>query len=105
MPAPVLQVGAVVICSHFGLATPILPFGRVLLSGQPAVTVASPYTIAGCALTGTTNPPCVLGRWTTGSVRVLAGGQPLAIMSGSSTCVAPGTPMVPLVAQPRVIAT
>ena len=105
MPAPALHVGAVVICSHFGQATPILPFPRVLLSGQPVVTIASPYVVAGCALSGTPNPPCVLGQWTTGAVRVLAGGQPLATMAGSSTCVAPGTPMIPLVAQFRVLAT
>jgi hypothetical protein len=38
-------------------------------------------------------------------VRVLAGGAPLATMAGTSTCVAPGTPMLPLSAQPRVLAT
>ena len=37
------------------------PFPRVLLSGQPAVTLTSPYAVAGCALTGTPNPPCVTG--------------------------------------------
>jgi hypothetical protein len=105
MPAPALHLGAVVTCSHVGTATPAAPFPRVLLSGQPAVTIASPYVIAGCALTGTPNPPCVTGQWLTGAVRVLAGGAPLATMAGTSTCVAPGTPMLPLSAQPRVLAT
>ena len=30
---------------------------------------------------------------------------PLATMAGSSTCVAPGTPMLPVTAQPRVLVT
>jgi hypothetical protein len=94
-----------VTCSHAGIATPAAPFPRVLLSGQPAVTLASPYLIAGCALTGSPNPPCVTGQWLTGAVRVLAGGVPLATLAGSSTCVAPGTPMLPVSAQPRVLVT
>jgi hypothetical protein len=105
MPAPVLHLGAVVMCSHAGSAMPAAPFPRVLLSGQPAVTLVSPYVIAGCALTGTPNPPCVTGQWLSGAVRVLAGGAPLATMAGSSTCIAPGTPMLPVSAQPRVLAT
>ncbi len=51
----------------------------MLLSGQPVVTLASPYVIAGCALTGTPNPPCVTGQWLVGATRVLAGGVPVAI--------------------------
>jgi hypothetical protein len=105
MPAPALHLGAVVMCSHAGSAMPAAPFPRVLLSGQPAVTLVSPYVIAGCALTGTPNPPCVTGQWLSGAVRVLAGGAPLATMAGSSTCIAPGTPMLPVSAQPRVLAT
>jgi len=104
MPAPALHLGAVVTCTHAGTAMPVAPFPRVLLSGQPAVTLASPYAIVGCALTGSA-PPCVTGQWLTGAVRVLAGGVPLATMAGTSTCVAPGTPMLPLSAQPRVLAT
>jgi hypothetical protein len=81
------------------------PFPRVLLSGQPVVTIASPYAVTGCALTGTSAPPCVTGQWLVGAVRVMAGAVPLALMTGSSTCVPTGTPMLPMTAQPRVIAT
>ena len=105
MPGPIVHVGATVLCSHGGQATPTAPFPRVLLSGQPAVTIASPYVIAGCALTGTPNPPCATGQWLTGAVRVLAGGAPLATMVGASTCIVPGTPMLPVTAQPRVLVT
>ncbi len=93
------------LCSHAGPATPVSPFPRVLLSGQPAVAIASPYAITGCALTGTGAPPCATGQWLTGAVRVLAGGVPVATMTGASTCVPTGTPMLPVFAQTRVLAT
>jgi hypothetical protein len=104
MPAPALHLGAVVLCTHAGPATPVAPFPRVLLSGQPAVTLASPYAITGCALTGSA-PPCVTGQWLTGAARVLAGGTPLVTVAGSSTAVAPGTPLLPVSFQVRVLAT
>ncbi len=105
MPAPALHVGAVVTCSHAGPAQPLTPFARVLLSGQPLVTTASPYAVTGCALTGTPTPPCVTGQWLSGAVRVFAGGVPVATMPGASTCVPTGTPMLALSAQPRVVVT
>jgi hypothetical protein len=95
----------VVLCSHAGPATPTTPFPRVLLSGQPVVTLASPYVVTGCALTGTVVPPCVTGQWLVGAVRVLAGGVPVATMVGASTCIPTGTPMLPVSAQPRVLVT
>ncbi len=105
MPGPVLHTGAVVTCSHAGPATPVAPFPRVLVSGQPVVTIASPWAVTGCALTGTGAPPCATGQFVSGAARVLAGGQPLATMAGASTCVPTGTPLMPISAQPRVIAT
>jgi hypothetical protein len=105
VPAPILHLGATVLCTHAGQATPLAPFPRVLLSGQPAVTLTSPYAVAGCALTGTPNPPCVTGQWIMGATRVLAGGAPVVTMMGQSTCVPTGTPLMPVVAQTRVLAT
>jgi hypothetical protein len=104
MPAPVLHLGAVVLCTHAGPATPVAPFPRVLVSGQPVVTLASPYAITGCALTGSA-PPCVTGQWISGAARVLAGGTPLVTVAGASTAVAPGTPLLPVSFQVRVLAT
>ncbi len=105
MPGPVVHLGATVTCTHAGPATPTAPFPRVLVSGQPVVTLATPYVVAGCALTGTTTPPCVTGQWVAGAVRALAGGTPLAVQSGSSITTPTGSPMLPLVVQPRVVAT
>lgn len=105
MPAPILHLGATVLCTHAGQATPMAPFPRVTVSAQPVVTLTSPYAIAGCALTGTTTPPCVTGQFVMGAVRVLAGGTPVVTMVGQSVCVPTGTPMLPVMAQTRVLAT
>ena len=105
MPAPVLHLGATVLCAHAGQATPVMPFPRVMVSGQPVATLTTPYAVAGCALTGTPTPPCVTAQWTSGATRVVAGGIPVATMTGSSVWVPTGTPLAPVVAQTRVLAT
>ena len=105
MPAPVIHLGATVLCSHAGTATPTAPFPRVTVSGQPIVTLTCPYTIVGCALTGTTVPPCVTGQFLAGALRVVAGGAPVVTMIGQSVCTPTGTPMLPVAAQARVLAT
>ncbi len=105
MPAPILHLGATVICAHAGQATPLAPFPRVTLSGQPLVTIASPYAIAACGLSTTSTPPCVTGQFVMGATRVLAGGAPVVTMISQSVCVPTGTPMTPVMAQTRVLAT
>lgn len=105
MSAPVLHLGATVLCSHAGQATPLAPNPRVILSGQPVVTLASPYAVAGCALTGTGAPPCATGQFIVGATRVMVAGVPVATMAGSSVCTPSGTPLLPVVAQMRVMAT
>ena len=104
MPAPILHVGATVLCTQAGQATPLVPFPRVTVSAQPLVVLTTPYAVAGCALTGTTMPPCVTGQWVMGATRVLAGGTPVVTMVSQSTCIPTGTPMLPVVSQMRVLA-
>jgi uncharacterized Zn-binding protein involved in type VI secretion len=106
MPGPILHLGATVLCSHGGQATPTAPNPRVLVSGQPVATIAAPYAVAGCAFVPPGgNGPCVTGQWVVGATRVLANGQPVAIMTGSSVCAPTGTPLMPVSAQTRVIAS
>jgi hypothetical protein len=79
---------------------------RVLVSGQPVATITAPYAVAGCAFVPPGgNGPCVTGQWVVGAVRVTALGQPVVIMSGTSICAPTGTPLMPVVAQTRVLAT
>lgn len=104
MPGPVVTMTSTVTCAHGGQATATTP-NRVLVGGAPVVTLATPYVVAGCALTGTSAPPCVTGQWVAGAVRVMASGVPLAVQAGSSMTTPTGTPMLPVVVQPRVVAT
>ena len=99
-------MGATVLCSHGGQAVPTAPSAVVLVSSMPVATIVPPYAVAGCAfvpLGG--NGPCVTGQWLAGSMRVLSQGQPLAIMTGVSICTPTGTPLLPVAAQTRVLAT
>ncbi len=105
MPGPMLHLGAAVFCAHAGHATPVSPNPRVLVSGQPAVPQTSPYVVAVCSLPPTTNSPCVTAQFVTGSLRVLSLGQPLLLMDSQAICAPTGTPLIPAVVQPRVIAT
>src|SRR5690349_8185908 len=105
MPGPILHLGATVLCAHGGQATPTAPVPRVLVSGQPVATIAAPYAVAGCPFVSPAPGPCVTGQWVVGAVRVMAMGQPVAIQTGVSVCAPTGTPMVPLGAQVRALAT
>ena len=103
MPGPLLHLGATVLCSHGGQAIPSGPNPRVLVSGQPTVTMATPYVIAGCPFNVIVPIPCVTGQWVVAATRVFSNGQPVVLMDSVSVCIPNGTPMLPLVAQTRVI--
>lgn len=104
MPGPVLHLGATVLCSHGGQATPAAPLPRVTVSGQPVVTIASPYLVAGCPfVTPGGNGPCVTANFVTSAARVLAGGVPVLLQDSISVCVPTGTPTIQAVVQPRVV--
>lgn len=106
MPGAILHVGAVVTCSHGGMAVPTVPSPSVMVSGMPIATIASPYSVAGCAFVPPSgNGPCVTGTWVVGALQVMSNGQPVAILSGVSTCVPTGAPMLPVSAQTFVVAT
>jgi len=106
MPGPILYMGATVLCSHGGQAMPTVPSPVVMASGMPVATIAAPYIVAGCPFVPPAgNGPCITGQWVVGAVRVLSQGQPLAIMTGVAICVPTGTPLLPVVAQTRALAT
>jgi hypothetical protein len=105
VPGPILHMGATVICTHGGQAIPTVPSPMVLVSGMPIATITAPYAVAGCPFVPPANGPCVTGQWIVGTVRVLSQGQPIAIQSGVSICAPTGTPLLPVAAQTRVIAT
>ncbi|MEA2820334.1 MAG: hypothetical protein QOJ86_2338 [Bradyrhizobium sp.] len=104
MPGFLLHVGATVLCSHAGQAQPTAPNPRVTVSGQPVVTIATPYVVAGCAMPPppSGNGPCVSAQFVTAATRVTALGQPVLLQDSQSICVPTGTPLLPLVTQVRV---
>lgn len=106
MPGFLLHLGAQVICAHApGQATPVVTNPRVKVSGQPIVVQTTPYAVAGCALTGTPNPPCATASWITAATRVRAGGVPVLLQDSQSLCAPTGTPLTVLATQTRVKGT
>lgn len=107
MPGPILHVGATVLCAHAGQATPTSPNPRVLVSGQPIVTLPAPWMVAGCPLPPppAANGPCVTASFVTAALRVTSLGFPLVLMDSQAIAAPTGTPLLPAVVQPRVTAT
>jgi hypothetical protein len=93
-----LHVGATVICTHGGQASPAGGYARVRLSGQPAVTLQQSYSIAGCPF-ATPEPapkPCASVQWQKVALRVRMGGAPAILSDSSGITIGPmgtqGTP-------------
>jgi hypothetical protein len=106
MPGPVVHQGAVVTCMHGGQAQPVAPNPRVLVSGMPVSTLATPYVVAGCPFAPPPgNGPCVTAQWVAGATRVLVAGTPLVVQSGVAVCAPTGTGLIVITTQPRVVAT
>jgi hypothetical protein len=106
MPGFLVHVGAQVLCSHAGQATPTVPNPRVTVSGQPTVLITAPYMVAGCTMPPPLggNGPCITAQWLNGSTRVLSNGQPLVVQSSQAICVPTGTPLIIAVTQTRASA-
>jgi hypothetical protein len=106
MPGFILHSGAVVQCVHLGIAQPVAFNPRVTVSGQPIVTIANSYTVAGCTFPtmSSGSPPCVSAQWTTAGTRVTAMGQPVLLQDSQATCIPTGTPLLIMSMQPRVAA-
>jgi hypothetical protein len=96
-----------VLCAHAGQAQPTAPNPRVLVSGQPIVTIACPYVVAGCTMpppsAGT--GPCVTAQFVSSATRITSNGQPVLLMDSQSICAPTGTPLMITVTQTRVIGT
>src|SRR5262245_47765999 len=102
----ILHENALVLCQHPpGNARPDQTDTRVKVSGQAVMTVARSYTVTGCALNGTTSPPCTTAAWLKGAEHVFVSGFPVAIDSGQSLCAPSGAKLDPKLFQQRVKAT
>ncbi|MDB5127226.1 hypothetical protein [Mucilaginibacter sp.] len=106
MPGFLLHMGATVQCAHGGQAQPTVTSTRVTVSGQPIVTQAAPYTIAGCSFNVSGAPvPCVTAQWVTGATRVTSDGLPVLLLDSQAICVPNGTPALIVSTQTKVTGT
>jgi hypothetical protein len=96
MPGFLLHVGATVLCAHAGQAQPTVPNPRVTVSGQPTVTLSTPYVIAGCALPPppAANGPCITAQFVSAATRVTSNGQPVLLLDSQAICTPTGTPLL-----------
>ena len=107
MPGFILHLGATVQCSHAGTATPTTPSPRVLVGGQPVVTISSPYVVAGCSFPPppAANGPCVTAQFITSATRVTVSGVPVLLLDSQAICAPTGTPLVIASTQTKATAT
>lgn len=105
MPGFILHVGATVMCTHGGQAQPTSPNPKVLVSGQPIVTMPAPFAVAGCAFNVSGAPsPCVTANWVTAATRVTSNGMPVLLLDSQAICVPNGTPLIISATQTKVTA-
>jgi hypothetical protein len=105
MPGPLLHLGASLLCAHGGMAQPTSSSPRVLVSGQPVVTLGTSYVVAGCGLSGSGGPFCTSAQFVVGATRVLSGGRPVLLTTSTSVCIPTGTPLLVASSQARVRGT
>ena len=104
MPGSLLHVGAVVQCVHGGMVQPTMPNSRVKVMGMPTVTLAAPWTVAGCVFPPPPlgNGPCIVAQFIVGSMRIRSMGMPLLLQDSQAICTPTGTPVIVAMAQLRV---
>ncbi len=114
MPGFLYHVGATAMCPHGASVTAATTNARVLVSGQPVVTLPDIGAVAGCPFTvpvgAATKPqPCVTARFTAPAARILVNGQPAILQTSTGICqsaeqIPQGSPTV-TVTQTRVLGT
>ena len=89
MPGFLYHVGVVAMCPHAGQISAIASSPRVRAAGQPVVTSADTYPIAGCVFNISGSPhPCMTVRWLTPATRVRVGGQPVILQTSAGLTLA-----------------
>lgn len=105
MPGFLLHLGATTQCSHAGSGTPTSPNARVLVTGQPTVTLPTQYSIAGCPNPANAGGPCVTAQFTSSATRLLSGGVPLLLFDSLANCLPTSVPLTIMSTQTRVTGT
>lgn len=106
MPGFIITMGATTAqCAHGGQAQPTVTSTRVMVNGQPIVTMAAPFSIAGCPFNVSGAPvPCVTAQFTTAATRVTSDGLPVLLLDSQALCMPNGVPLLILSTQVKVSA-
>jgi hypothetical protein len=89
MSGLIYHVGVTAMCGHGGQISAVASTPRVTLGGQPAVTFADMFPIAGCAFNISGSPhPCVKVQWLVPAARVRVSGQPVILQTSTGLTVA-----------------
>ncbi len=89
MPGFLYHVGVVAMCPHAGQISAAASSPRVRATGQPVVTSADTFPIAGCVFNISGSPhPCTTVRWLATATRVRVGGQPVILQTSAGLTIA-----------------
>jgi hypothetical protein len=89
MPGFLYHVGVVAMCPHAGQISAVPSSVRVRTAGQPVVTSADTFPIAGCVFNISGSPhPCMTVRWLAPASRVRVGGQPVILQTSPGLTIA-----------------
>jgi hypothetical protein len=96
MPGYLLHSGATVNCTHAGIATPMQTSTQVTVGGQPIVTQACAYSIAGCQLPTITvgAAACVSAVWVSAALQVTSNGAAVLLTDSQALCQPTQMPLV-----------
>src|SRR3954447_17689808 len=91
MPAPILTMGATIMCPHGGHAILATTNAKVILRGMPALTSSDIHTILGCPFVIVLKPsPCVRIQWLPSPSKLSGpGGVQLLTMASIGLCLSP----------------
>jgi hypothetical protein len=89
MPGALVTLPSQITCSHVtGKCAPVTKTAKVFVYGQPVLTIADQFPVAGCAFTvpGPKPQPCVRILWTSGATKVFVNAQPALLSASVGTC-------------------
>jgi hypothetical protein len=77
-------------CPHGGRAILATTNARILLGGQPALTMTDVHMIAGCPFVIVLKPsPCLRIQWVSGATKMTVGGVPVLTQASIGLCLSP----------------
>ncbi|WP_437295416.1 hypothetical protein [Sorangium sp. So ce426] len=104
--AQLLTASSVLLCPHGGTVSIVSSNVRSQAVGGALARASDTFLVSGCALAGSSSPPCVTVKWIVPSARSRAAGDSALTTDSVGLCMsaanAPLGSVVVAVAQPRV---